>query len=152
MSAEDRRDNLSLAYSRRTFWRGLLHEAFVVSGLLKGGQACRLSELGELPDEVLARVRPIVHPSCQIFVDGDSVCSRCKETGAVTRLFAVEETARAAALGMFDGQHTLGQVGARLAQAMDWNEDRAFACARDLFVSLAQRLVCVPRDPLAVQE
>jgi len=152
VSASQRNENLELPYSRRTFWRGLLHEAFVVSGLLKGGQECKLSELGALPAEMLAQVRPVVHPSCEIFVDDDAVCSRCRETDAVTRLFSVDNTARMAALGMFDGEHTLEQVGVRVAQAMDWDEDRGQACARALFVSLAERLICVPRDPLEIEE
>ena len=146
--AEHPPGNLSLAYSRRTFWRGVLHEAFVVSGLLKGGQECRLSELDTLADECLAQVRPVVHPSCEIFQDGDQIWSRCKTTGAVVRLFPVGQTANQVALGMFDGHHTLGEVGVRLAQAMDWDEATGFSQAKDLFLSLSDRLICIPRDPL----
>lgn len=149
MSASGPREPLSFTYSRRSFWRGVVQEVLVVSGLLKGGQECRLSDLGSLPDDQLARMRPIVHPACEIFVDGDGVWSRCKATGAVDRLFALEETGKRVALGMFDGEHTLGEVGRRLAGAMEWDELQGFAHARDLFLSLARRLICVPLDPSA---
>lgn len=152
MSAGQQNANFSVAYSRRGFWRGLLHEAFVVSGLLKGGQACRLSDLASLPDEELARVRPAVHRACDIFVDGDQVWSHCRETGDRVCLFPTADTASSAALGMFDGHHTLGQVGKRLAQTLDWDEARAFAHARDLFLRLAERLICLPRDPAKLEE
>jgi hypothetical protein len=129
-----------------------VHEVLVVSGVLKGGLECRLSELEDLPDTQLSQITPMVHPSCEIFQDNDYVWSRCKETGAVVRLFPAGETAKQVTLGMFDGRQTLGQVGERLAQAMEWDEHTSFAQAKKLFFWLAARLICIPRDPLDLQE
>jgi hypothetical protein len=150
MSVKRPSENLSLSYSRRTFWRGIVHEVLVVSGMLKGGRECRLSELKDLPDAQLSEIRPMVHPSCEIFQNDGHVWSRCKDTGVEVKLFPVGETAQQVTLGMFDGHHTLRQVGER--QAMEWDEPRAFAQARELFFRLADRLICVPRDPLDLPE
>ena len=55
------RPGLRFLYSRRAFWRALFQEVLVASGVLYGGRECRLEDLGRLPDDVLARIRPMVH-------------------------------------------------------------------------------------------
>jgi hypothetical protein len=145
------RRELPFKCSRRTFFRALFQEAAVVRGSFKGGQGCRLSELGSLPDDQLAQVRPIVNPDCEIFVDQGYVCSKSKTTEAISKLFPAERENRVV-LDMFDGRNGIGEIGRRLAQEMDWDETRAFAHARDLFLSMVQRAVCVPRDPLDLDQ
>jgi hypothetical protein len=139
--------DLPFRCNRRTFFRTLFQEAVVVRGTFKGGQGCRLSELGSLPDDQLAQVRPIVHPDREIFLDEGYVCSRREKAEATSKLFPAEKE-NVVVLDMFDGRHELGEIGSRLAQEMDWDEASAFAHARDLFLSLVERGVCVPRDPL----
>jgi hypothetical protein len=124
-----------------------VREAFVASGALKGEEGCRLSELGNWPDSRLALIKPIVHPLCEIYVDEGSVHGRYKDTGATVELFPLEQVEDRVALGMFDGGHTLREVGTRVSQALAWDEARAFAHARDLFLSLAGRMICIPKDP-----
>ena len=140
------RRDLPFKCNRRTFFRALFQEVVVVRGSLKGGQGGRLSELGSLPDEQLARLRPIVNPDREVFVDQGYVCSRHKKSEATTKLFPAEEK-NMVVLRLFDGRHDLGEIGSRLAQEMGWDEAGAFAHARDLFLSLVERAVCVPRDP-----
>jgi hypothetical protein len=115
--------------------------------MLRGGQGGRLSELGSLPDEKLALLKPIVNPAYEILVEEDCVWGRYKSTGAVIRLFGLEERESLLAFNMFDGKHSLDQIGKRLAQEMDWDEARGFAHARDLFLFAANYLVCVPQGP-----
>lgn len=141
------RRDLPFTFSRRTFFRALFQEAAVIRGSLKGGQGCRLSELGSLPDDQLAQVRPIVNSDCEIFVDQGYVCSKSKTTETISKLFPAERE-NLVVLDMFDGRHDLGEIGSHLTQEMSWDEARAFAHARDLFLSMVQRAVCVPRDPL----
>ena len=45
-----------------------------------------------------------------------------------------------------------GEIGSRLAQEMGWDEARSFAHARDLFLSLVQHVVCVPKNPLELDK
>ena len=133
--------------SRRNLWRALLQEAFVTQDALRGQPGFRLSELGSLPDEQLAQIRPIVNPEYEIFVEEGYVCSRYKKTKATQKLFPLKRE-NVVAFDLFNGQHSLAEVGARLAQEMGWDEARGFAHARDLFLSLVERLACVPANPL----
>jgi hypothetical protein len=141
------RRDLPFTFNRRTFFRALFQEAVVIRGSLKGGQGCRLSELGSLPDDQLAQVRPVLNPDCETFVDQGHVCSRHKKTEATLKLFPAEKE-NLVVLTMFNGRHDLGEIGSHLAQEMGWDNARAFAHARDLFLSMVRRAVCVPRDPL----
>jgi hypothetical protein len=145
------RRDLPFTFSRRTFFRALFQEAAVIRGSLKGGQGCRLSELGSLSDDQLAQVRPIVNSDCEIFVDQGYVCSKSKTTETISKLFPAKRE-NLVVLDMFDGRHDIGEIGHRLAQEMGWDDARAFAHARDLFLSMVQRAVCVPRDPLELDQ
>jgi hypothetical protein len=142
------RYDLSFTCSRRNLWRALLQEVFVIYGSVKGGQGGRLSELGSLPDDQLAQVRPIVNPDCEIFVDQGHVWSRFKKTEATVKLFPLKPE-NLAAFNLFNGRHRLGEIGECLSQEMGWDEVTSFAHVRDLFLSLVSRLVCVPKDPPA---
>jgi len=141
------RPGLRFLYSRRTFWRALFQEMLVASGVVHGGRECRLEDLGHLPDEALAKIRPIVHPACQIFVDDGDVWSRVRGKEEAVRLFRADDVASRVALGMFDGERTLGEIGTGLAEALDRDEEWGFRRARGLFLSLANRLICIPKDP-----
>jgi hypothetical protein len=139
--------DLEFNISRRSFWRVLLQEAFVASRAFKGEGNYTLSELGNWPDDRLARIKPVVHPLCEVYVDRGHVHGRLKDTGETVELFPVERVEDRVALGMFDGKHSLREVGTRLAVALDWDEARAYGHARDLFLWLAERMICIPRDP-----
>jgi len=143
----DARMQPPFACTRRQFLPALLREVLVTLGMLRGGQGARLADLSHLPDEQLAHLRPIVNPACAITVDEDQVWARHKKTGTAVRLFAVEEADKLTAFNRFDGEHTLAEVGALLAEERGWDQAQGFALARDLFLELAGRLVCLPRDP-----
>ena len=150
-SVNSPRPDLSFTCSRRRLLPALFQEMAVLLGLFKGGQGGRLSDLSALPDDQLALISPIVNPDCEIFVDQGHVCSRFKRTQAAQQLFPMERE-YLAAFNLFNGQYTLGEIGVRLSQEMGWEEARGFAHARDLFLSLVRRLVCVPKDPPEADE
>lgn len=132
--------------TRRGFLPALLREAIVTMGVLHGGDGRRLSELQSLPDEQLAAIKPVLNPAYEISVEAEDVLARYKPTDATVPLFTVTDTATLAAFNLFDGRHTLGEVGARLADQMDWDEAKGFAYTRDLFLRLVQDLIFVPKD------
>jgi len=140
------RRGLAFTCSRRDFWPALLQEIRVIYGSIKGGSGGRLSELRDLSADQLAKVRPMVNPEYEIFVDQDHVCCRAKGTESTRKLFAMEK-ANLVTFNHFNGQHELGEIGTRLGQEMGWDESEGFAYARDLFLALVERLVCIPRDP-----
>lgn len=142
----DSRRDLSFTCSRRAFFRALFQEAMVFRGSLKGGQGFRLSDLGNLPDSQLATIKPMLNPDCEISVDQDHTWSRSKKAGSTLRLFPTTKE-NTLVFDMFTGQHTLEEIGQHLAQEMGWDEARAFAHARSLFLALVERQVCFPKDP-----
>jgi hypothetical protein len=121
----------------------LLREARVLSSTLKGGRSFALSDLGDLPDEQLARLIPLVRPVFAIYVDGEQVVAQHRETGSVAGL-APSTKENVLALNLFSGQINLGTAGRRLAREMGWDEPRGFAHVKDLFFSLVGSLVCIP--------
>jgi len=144
--AEARQD-LDFTCDRRAFFRVLFQEAAVFRGSVKGrGSGARLSELGSLPDEHLAQIRPVINPDSEVFTQEASVWSRSKKMGTVIQLFPTTRE-NMIVFDMFDGEHTLAEIAGRLAQEMGWDPAAAFAHTRELFLSLVQHVVCIPRDP-----
>jgi hypothetical protein len=135
------------AVSRRDFLPALVREALVTLGMLRGGEGARLCELEDLPDEQLALVRPIVNPACEILIEEDWLCGRYRGTENPRTCFSLEETENLAAFNLFSGQLSLGDIGRRLAEEMGWDEAKGFAHAKGLFLSLASKGICTPRDP-----
>ena len=145
------RQDLSFTCNRRQFFRALFQEVAVAHSSLQGKLGYRLSELGSLPDHQLAQVRPAVNRDYEIFVDQGHVWARYRlKEQAPFKLFSVEEEESRVAFNMFDGQHSLGEIGDHLAQEME--KAQAFAHVRDLFLSLVEPMVCVPKDPLDLNE
>jgi hypothetical protein len=145
------RRDLSFTCSRRRLLPALFQEMVVILGSLKGGQGHRLSDLGSLPDDRLAQIKPIRNPDYEIFAHQGHVCSRSKRTQTTLKLFPMERE-YLAAFNLFNGQQNLGEIGQHLSQEIGWDEATGFAFARDLFLSLVRRLVCVPKDPLELDE
>ena len=141
----------SFTVSRRKFWRALLHEVFVFRDVFHGKPDYRLSELNSLTDHKLAQIKPVVHQDCEIFVDQSHVWSRCKGAATTLKLFPIEQ-ANLLTFNMFNGRYELGEIGERLSQEMGWDQARGFGHVRDLFLSLARLLVCVPSNPLDTDE
>jgi hypothetical protein len=145
------RPDLSFACSRRRLLPALFQEMVVIFGSLKGGQGHRLSDLDNLPDDQLAQIKPVVSPDYEVFVEQGHVCGRLKGTQATLKLFPMQKE-YLAVFNRFNGQHTLGEIGERLSQERGWEGTKGFAYAKDLFLALVRRLVCVPKDPLVIDE
>lgn len=147
------RQDLSFTCNRRQFFRALFQEVAVARSSLKGKLGYRLSELGSLPDHQLAQIRPVVNRDYEIFVDQGYVWARYKLKKQVPlKLFSVEEKESRVTFNLFDGRHSLGEIGDHLAQEMEWEQAQAFASVRDLFLSLVESMICLPKNPLELDE
>ena len=142
------RRDMDISCTRRTFFRALFQEAAVIRGSLEGKLGCRISELGSLPDEQLAAVRPVVNPDYEIRLDQGQVWAiyKLREQPPLA-LFSMEETEKLSAFNMFNGNHTLGEIARRIAQELGEDEAAAFGHLREFFLSLAKSMVCLPREP-----
>jgi hypothetical protein len=143
--------DLAFTCSRRRLLPALFQEVIVILGSFKGGQGGRLSDLTKLSDDQLSHIKPIVNPDYETFVDQGYICSRFKRTKAARRLFPMEK-GNLAVFNLFNGQHSLGEIGERVSREMGWDKARGFAHARDLFLFLVSRLVCIPKDPPELDE
>jgi hypothetical protein len=151
LAEKSSRRNLDFALSRRAFFPALLREAWVLSGVFEGKPAFALSELGNLSDDQLAGLIPMIVPAFAVYVEGEWVVGRHKKTGTKMQLFPAEKES-VLALNLFNGKVTLAAAGSRLAQQLGWDEAQGFACVKDLFLSLVSHLVCAPRNPLEPEE
>jgi len=148
MPDKSRGRGLAFTCSRRDFWPALLQEIIVLRKAVQEGQpGYRLSELRDLPDEQLARIRPIANPEYEILVEEDHVCCRRKGMDKVRKLFRMTPE-NLATWNQFNGQRCLDEIGARLACEMGWEPELGYAYAREFFLALAERLACIPQDAL----
>ncbi|MBN1201616.1 MAG: hypothetical protein JXJ20_07150 [Anaerolineae bacterium] len=141
----DNKQPQSIACNRRRFLPLLLQEIFVTFDSFKGKPVHQLTDLGKLPDEEIALIKPVINPQYQVFTERGHVCARHKETGSSLQLFAMQQ-ANLEVFNRINGQITLGEIGAQVAQELDWDEDAAFEHVKELFLSLAVHLVCVPKN------
>lgn len=126
--------------SRRGFFQAFAVEALSAVREVNGIPQCRVEELYELPDAVLARMVPTPGPPGPFRCEEGRVV-RVDERGRVTpvRVFTESEDR---ALRLFDGRRSLGAIAAELSEGR--GRDEAFRVARVLFCDLAQWLVFVP--------
>jgi len=99
-----------------------------------------------MDDEQLAEIKPILNPQYEILVEQNYICCRLDGTSKTRQLFRMTRE-NLATFNQFTGKRTLAEIGAQLARQMGWEESDGFAYARNLFLALVDRLVCVPRDP-----
>jgi len=147
MSDEYPRQDLPFTISRRNFFPALLREVIVLFGMTKGGRGFQLSELGNLSDQQLAEVIPVLNPAFEIFVEQNHLWGREVKTGRTIKGFPLQPE-NISTFNLFNGQNNLGEIGRRVAEEMGWEESRGFAHARSVFLSLARHLVCVPSNLL----
>lgn len=143
----EKRRGLSFACSRRDFWPALLQEVLVTYKSIKGQPGYRLAELGTLPDEQLAQIKPIINPEYEICVENEYVCCRLQGAQTTRQLFQMNK-ANLLTFNLFNGQHNLTEISRCLSEQMGWDQDQGFAFAKAFFTALVERMVCVPQDPL----
>ena len=146
MPTKSSRRGLSFACSRRNFWPALLQEFRIIYGSVRGGQGGQLSQLRDLDDDQLAKVRPALNPDYEIVVEHEYICCRAPGVEGTRKLFRMTKE-NLATYNQFTGQRSLAEIGAQVARQMGWDEADGYIYARDLFLDLVDRLVCIPRDP-----
>ncbi len=131
---------------RRTFFKALFQEAMTIQDAFKGKPSYRLSSLGELPDAQLAQIKPSVDVAWEIFVERGYVWGRFKSTDhKVCKLFSTDQE-NLTVFNMFNGKHSLRQISQRVAERQGWDEAKAFAHTKAIFIHLVNHLVCVPQN------
>jgi hypothetical protein len=137
----------SIGCSRRSFLPMLLREIAVTVRSAQGTPAHQINELGDLPDEALAVIHPIINPITRIRVIDGQVCSQRKgEEKAPLRVHFPTTPENLAVFNRINGQQTLGEIAESVAAQFGWEPERAFQHTRELFLALASYLVAVPQN------
>ncbi len=141
--ASYRPEKLPVSVNRRQLLSALNVELGVLEGTSQGYSAHKISDLGQLPDDILGGMVIGIAEDCQVETPGDYVEARPRGAMEVQRLFPVDSPA-AAVLESFDGQAPLQQIADNLTSRFGWPAERSFAYTRGVFFYLAQCGVCVP--------
>jgi len=137
------RKYLQFKFSRRGLF-GLAKQQYIVTeGESLGGVGFKLSQLGSLPDEELAHIAPRIVPECRISTGDGFIWGALPKSQPPIKLFT-RDLDTLAAFNLMNGLTPLGEIGALLAQQLGWEEARAFAFARGLFLHLVKLRVSIP--------
>lgn len=137
----------SMRCSRRSFLPMLLREIVVTVNSAQGTPAHQLNELGDLPDDELAAICPMINPIYQIRVINGQVCSQFKQKDdAPIRQHFSTTSENLAVFNRFNGRHTIGEIAEAIASELEWESEHAFEYTRTLFLDLASHLVAVPKN------
>jgi hypothetical protein len=78
-----------------------------------------------------------------IDVEGKGLRARNLETGESIELLP-STAENLVAVKQFDGRTSLGAAGKGIAADLGWPDEEGFALARDLFLNLVGRRICLP--------
>ncbi|HRQ42013.1 MAG TPA: hypothetical protein PLD25_29185 [Chloroflexota bacterium] len=138
------RREVAFQFSRRDLLHLIQDEMRVSEDEARGIPGCRLADLGQVADDYLAQVVPVIVPECQILVAQGWVWGRLPSWPQPQPLFALD-TAVTQAFNLFNGRNDLGTIGLQLARDLHWPEAESFTLVRGLFLHLVQRRICLPK-------
>jgi hypothetical protein len=144
--AEFPRGVLPANVTRRQFFQGLVSDLRVGRAEQTEQPVYRLADLGVMPDGPLAQVTPVPLTGSQVITREGYVWGSTPGAGEPLRLFPVNIPAYAA-LGLFDGEHTILEVGSVLAGQYSWKKHFAFDYTRGVFLWLVLAKLFVPKGP-----
>ncbi len=131
--------------SRRDLLSALVTKIKVESRKNQGQRVLNLSELGNLSDEKLAPLIPMVLENSIISVKDDFVIGQPPGSAISHQLFPVHSPAMTA-FDLINGFNTLEQISTRLANETGWANPRCFAYTRGLFLALVVAGLCRPKE------
>lgn len=138
------RGRLSLKWDRRKVLSMFATELRVLADARHGGSAYKLSDLGNLPDDLLELMTPVIVPGCTITERQELMWGGFARSTRRVRLFSAASPARRVCES-FDGRTPLGVIGRRLAEETGWEPTRAFAYTRGVFLHLVTLGFSLPR-------
>ncbi len=137
----------SIGCPRRAFLPMLLREVAVTVKSAQGMPAHQINELGDLPDETLAAIRPIINPIYRIRVVEGQVCSQLKDDeSAPVRMHFAATPENLAVFNRINGRQSIGEIVGEVAVTLGWEAEQSFTHTRDMFLGLASQLVAVPQN------
>ena len=133
---------------RRHFFRRLVAEGFSFTEAVAGTPQFRLSDLAELPDELLFDLRPALAANVTRVETGERVCVRRGDAGALVDVCAATDPG-ALLLERFDGAATLDAIANDVAETLAIDASTVRRTSRDMFVRLSRLGLAVPMNALS---
>jgi len=137
------RGKLPAQLTRRQFFSGLINEirAFAHE---ENHPVYRLSDLGDMPNQDLVWVVPVLLPGGEISSKEGYVWGKAPAARNPVRLFPADSPA-AFVLEQFNGERTIVDASRSLAVSAVWDKQRAFAYVRGVFLWLVLAKLYVPK-------
>jgi hypothetical protein len=137
------RGRLAFKSSRGKLLPSLVAELQAYNTRADGKAVLSLADLGNRPDEEIARMVPLVIPFCQITLVDEHVYGQPPLTPRPFELFPINIPA-VFVFNLFNGATTIAEVSERLALETGWEQERAFAYTRGVFLWLVLAGICRP--------
>jgi hypothetical protein len=131
---------------RRGLWRQLLTQAIVLPSELRGHRHLALTDLQRLPDRQLAEVVPVFRADGGFRLEAGRLFAEANDPQRRHCVYVCSDQ-EAYLLQRFDSGTPLADIGEELEERFRLPRGRGFALARDLFLRLAQRVICHPAGP-----
>lgn len=128
---------------RRSFFRLMLAEAISLAEEVRGRPQRRLSDLDQVPDEVVRQMAPVFNKKRAYSIENDRVLLKQKKTGTYQEIYQLDPQEKFM-LHYFDGQHTLEAIGHRVAEKFGQDEETTYQQVKTLFIFLAKHVICFP--------
>lgn len=142
------RQKLPQQVKRSQMLSALLEELDGSTSASAGQQAFRLVDLGDLADEGLASMTPVLLTDPDLIEEQGYLWKQAARGEKGMQLFPLEEPARLA-FECFDGNYNLAAIALKLSTKLGWEFEKAFAYTRGMFLALVFAGVCFPKEPLA---
>ena len=131
--------------SRRRYLRSLLAEAIGMVDELRGEPHFFLDDIASLPDAVLRGMAPVVRQGMTLGIADGWLLLRKSPDAPFERLMPLS-TQQIHIINCFDGQHSIADICGVMESMFDLSPDVAASLAGSLFVTLAEKGICHPKD------
>jgi hypothetical protein len=136
----------SVNITRRKFFPLLVREVFSIFEELKGKPQRKISDLPNLPDDVVRKIVPVFNREKNFNIKDNVLNLRNKKTGENKEIYVFDSEEKYI-FELFDKGKSLEEIGNKAAEKFGTEDKTAYRKTRSLFLSLSKFLICFPSEP-----
>lgn len=129
--------------TRRNFFAFFLSEVICLFEEVIGKRQMRLSELDQVPDDILYTMIPVFNKQCPYCIEGDRLLIKFKKNSLFVEIYRMNPR-EIYILNCFDGVRTLKNIGRLVADKYGKDNLAAFQEVKSFFLFLAKNMICYP--------
>ena len=138
-------------HSRRKFFNSLAGKIVAFAYDIRGIPQMKLNSLKDLPDEVIEQMIPVMAKDDTYKIESDHISKFNHEAESFEKVRSLTRH-QMYIIRSFDGISTIKDITLKYASKYKVENETAFRHVRSLFTSLAEYMVCHPKDAHASQE